>query len=149
MEVSPGLVWFLLGIAFFVTEMIVPGFILFFFGVGAWCTAAALTVVYLSLEMQVIICMVTSLLSLFLLRKWFRNILIGGSDGSNDSVNIVATSSTGVVTEAIIPPGCGRIKYGGSFWKAEACEPIPENTVVEIIKRKGLIVQVRQLETEE
>ena len=149
MEVSFGLIWFLLGIAFFVTEMLVPGFILFFFGLGAWCTSAVLLVFPLSLEGQVIICMVTSLLSLFLLRKWFRSILIGGSGDDSGSAKVASEQATGMVTEAIIPPGCGRIKYGGSFWKAESDQPIPVNTVVQIVTRKDLVIQVRPLQPEE
>ena len=48
--------------------------------------------------------------------------------------------------KAIIPPDHGQIKYSGSFWRAIADEPIAENTVVEIMEDKGLIVQVRPLD---
>ena len=33
------LLWFLLGLAFLLSEFVVPGFVIAFFGVGAWVTA--------------------------------------------------------------------------------------------------------------
>jgi membrane protein implicated in regulation of membrane protease activity len=58
------------------------------------------------------------------------------------------TLSTGVVTKEIIPPGQGEIKYSGSFWQAVAVEPIPEETIVQIVERKGLIIHVRPFDAD-
>lgn len=148
-SVSPVLIWFLLGILFFVTELILPGFILFFLGVGAWCTASVLALTELSLTVQLIIFLVSSLLTLISLRSWLRSVFLGDSSREDDSVNVDTAPSTGIVTEAIVPPGQGRVKYGGSFWQARADEPIPVDTVVQILERKNLIVQVRSLHSEE
>ncbi|MCI5220035.1 MAG: NfeD family protein [Candidatus Electrothrix sp. LOE2] len=148
-SVSPVLIWFLLGILFFVTELILPGFILFFLGVGAWCTASVLALTELSLTVQLIIFLISSLLTLISLRSWLRSVFLGDSSREDDSVNVDTAPSTGIVTEAIVPPGQGRVKYGGSFWQARADEPIPVDTVVQILERKNLIVQVRSLHSEE
>jgi membrane protein implicated in regulation of membrane protease activity len=148
-SVSPVLIWFLLGVVFFVTELILPGFILFFLGIGAWCTASVLAVTDVSLTVQMIIFLISSLITLILLRSWLRSIFIGDSNKEDDSVNVDSAPSTGIVTEAIVPPGQGRVKYGGSFWQARADEPIPVDTVVQILERKNLIVQVCPLHTEE
>ena len=145
MEISPVLVWFLLGIAFLFTELTLPSFILFFFGIGAWCTALILAVIDLPLTVQLIIFLFSSLISLILLRRWLRSVFLGNSSTENDSVNVASTPSTGVVIEAIIPPAHGRVKYGGSFWRAFADEAIAADTVVQIIDRKDLIIQVRSL----
>ena len=148
-SVSPVLIWFLLGIGFFITELILPGFIIFFLGIGAWCTAAVLAVTHVSLTIQMIIFLVTSLITLILLRSKFRAIFFGDSNQEDDSVNVDTAPATGVVIEAIMPPGLGRVKYGGSFWQATADKPISENTVVQIIERKNLIVHVCPLHTQE
>jgi membrane protein implicated in regulation of membrane protease activity len=148
-SVSPVLIWFLLGILFFVTELTLPGFILFFLGVGAWCTASVLALTELSLTVQLIIFLISSLLTLISLRSWLRSVFLGDSSREDDSVNVDTAPSTGIVTEAIVPPGQGRVKYGGSFWQARADEPIPVDTVVQILERKNLIVQVRSLHSEE
>ena len=148
-SVSPVLVWFLLGVVFFVTELILPSFILFFLGIGAWCTASVLALTDVSLTVQMIIFLISSLVTLILLRSWLRSVFLGDSNEEDDSVNVDSAPSTGIVTEAIVPPGRGRVKYGGSFWQATADELIPVDTVVQILERKNLIVQVRPLHTEE
>ena len=148
-SVSPILIWFLLGVVFFVTELIAPGFILFFLGVGAWCTASVLALTSVSLTVQMIIFLISSLVTLISLRSWLRSIFLGDSSEENDSANMDTAPSIGIVTEAIAPPGQGRVKYGGSFWKATADEPIPENTVVQILERKNLIVHVHPMHTED
>ncbi len=142
---SPVLIWFLLGIGFFVVELILPGFIIFFFGIGAWCVAAVLAVVSLSLNTQLTVFLFSSLISLFLLRSRLRSIFFGSSSEESDSVNVDSAPATGVVTEAISPPAKGRVKYGGSSWQAVADEPIPADTVVEVVERKDLIIKVRKL----
>ena len=140
--VSPILIWFLLGIAFFVIELIAPGFIIFFLGVGAWCTALVLAVTHVSLTMQMIIFLVMSLITLILLRSWLRSVFLGGSSEEGDSVNVDSAPATGVVTEAIVPPGYGRVKYGGSYWRAVADEPIAEGAFVQVVERNDLIIRV-------
>ncbi|MCI5212479.1 MAG: NfeD family protein [Candidatus Electrothrix sp. ATG2] len=143
--VSPILIWFLLGIAFFITELVLPGFILFFLGIGAWCTASALAITDVSLTMQMIIFLITSLITLVLLRSWLRAVFLGGSSEEDDSVNVDSAPATGVVTKAIMPPAYGRVNYGGSYWRAVADEPIAKDTVVQIVERNDLIIQVKPL----
>ncbi len=147
--VSPILIWFLLGIFFFFIELTVPGFILFFLGIGAWCVAAVRFVFDISLTTQLIVFLLSSLISLVLLRSWLRSVFLGGSSDEEDGAgDIDYAQATGVLTEAIMPPGQGRVKYGGSFWRAVADEPIAENTVVQIVAKNDLIVQVRPIVTE-
>ncbi|WP_446011750.1 NfeD family protein [Candidatus Electrothrix sp.] len=147
--VSPILVWFLLGIVFFVIELIVPAFILFFLGIGAWVTTAMLAVADIPLTVQMIVFLVSSLISLVILRRLLRAIFFGNSSEEDGSTIVHSSPSTGVVIEAIIPPSLGRVKYGGSFWKATAEVPIPVDAVVQIMERKNLVVQVCPLLTEE
>jgi membrane protein implicated in regulation of membrane protease activity len=146
MDVSPVLIWFLVGVLFFVIELILPGFILFFLGVGAWCAAAVLAVVHLHLTAQLLIFLITSLLTLVLLRSRLRSIFIGKASEEADSVNVNSTPATGVVTDAIVPPADGRVKYGGSFWRAVADEPIAEGTVVLVVDKKDLTIKVQPLD---
>ena len=142
-SVSPILIWFLLGVFFFVTELVLPSFILFFLGTGAWCTASVLALTDVSLTVQMVIFLISSLVTLISLRSWLRSVFLGDSNEEDDSVNVDSAPSTGIVTEAIVPPGQGRVKYGGSFWQAIA------DTVVQILERKNIIVKVCPLRAEE
>jgi len=143
--ISPILAWFLVGIAFFVFELALPGFIIFFFGIGAWCTALAVYLTGLPLSGQLLVFIITSLITLFLLRKYIQTIFIGTSQPDDPSVKAQPVADTGVVTDAIIPPAKGRVKFGGSYWKAEADMPIEAGTAVKIIEQKNLEVRVRPL----
>ncbi len=145
MGISSVLLWFLAGIACFLVEMALPGFILFFFGIGAWCVALVLAVTELSLTSQLLIFLLSSLLTLFLLRTKLRTVFLGGAFEQDDSVVIDPVEGTGVVTDDIIPPAVGRVKYGGSFWNAVADKTINAGTPVDIIGKNDLTVTVRPL----
>ncbi len=142
-HISPVLAWFLVGILFYVVELALPGFVVFFFGVGAWCTALAVYLADISTSAQLGVFLVTSLVTLFLLRKYLQTVFIGSAQQDDASVRAEPVADTGVVTEDIMPPGKGRVKYGGSFWKASAEEPIAAGTTVKIITQNNLEVQVR------
>ncbi len=147
MVISPILAWFLAGIGCYVLELMLPGFVIFFFGIGAWCVALTLAILDVSLSAQLIIFICCSLVSLVLLRSWFRSVFLGDSSEQDDSVNVTAEPATGVVIEAIIPPGSGRVQYGGSYWNAIADEKLIENTVVLIVEKRDLTIKVRALTT--
>ena len=143
MIVSPVLIWFLVGIGFFLMELAIPGFIIFFLGAGAWCVALVLAVADISLTTQLIIFIACSLITLVVLRTRLRSVFSGVTLEQDDSVNMEDHSGSGVVIDAIEPPALGRIQYGGSYWKARANEPIVKDTVVTIVEKKNLIVTVR------
>ena len=142
-EISPVLAWFLIGIFFYVVELAMPGFIVFFFGIGAWCTALAVYLTDISTAGQLGIFLVTSLVTLFALRKYIQTVFTGNAQQDDASIKAEPVAETGVVTEDIIPPAKGRVKYGGSFWKAVADEPIQSGTPVQIIRQDNLEVKVR------
>ena len=145
MVISPVLAWFLVGIGCFVIEMAVPGFVIFFLGIGAWFVALLLAMVDVSLTTQLIVFLVCSLITLVLLRTRLQTVFHGDASEQDDSVNIDSAPATGVVIETITPPGSGRVKYGGSYWKAVADEPIEVDAVVVIEKKKDLLIKVRAL----
>ncbi|HEB51594.1 MAG TPA: NfeD family protein [Desulfobulbus sp.] len=147
MVISPILAWFLAGILFFVTELALPGFIVFFFGIGAWCVALVLWFVDCSLSAQLGLFIVSSLVFLLLLRSWLRTIFSGRSLQEDDSATVQPASVSGIVTRDIVPPAEGQVKYGGSFWRAAAEEKIVSGTVVRIVEQKGLLVRVVPLES--
>ena len=144
-HISPVLAWFLIGIFFYVIELALPGFVVFFFGIGAWCTALTVYLADISTSVQLGVFLVTSLATLFLLRKYLQTIFIGSAQNDEASLKAGPVSDTGVVTEDIIPPGTGKVKYGGSFWRAVAEEPITVGTNVKIISQENLEVKVQPL----
>ena len=59
----------LLGLVFFLLELVIPGFFIFFFGLGAWVTALVCLIGDPGTNLQIIIFAVISVLSLVALRR--------------------------------------------------------------------------------
>ncbi len=143
---SPVLLWFIAGIFFLGFELFLPGLILFFFGIGAWCAALSVWIWPLTLSTQILIFLGASLVSLFLLRGMMKKVFQGRISGEATPDPVLSAGMTGVVAEDILPPAEGKIKYRGSFWRAVADRPIPKGTVVRIIKKEHLILTVSPME---
>jgi membrane protein implicated in regulation of membrane protease activity len=147
------LVWFLLGIIFFIVEMITPGFVLMFFGIGAWITAIVSWIgLTYSLPVQIIIFLVTSLLTLFLLRKKFSGYFHGrvsGKQPPEDSLSSVRGQKAIAATD-LLPdePGC-KVEFNGTLWNAEVDEFIAKGTRVEIVERNNLVLKVKAVKHSE
>jgi len=144
---SPPLVWFLIGVAFIVVELMVPGFIVIFFAAGCWLTAVAALVIPLDLTAQVTIFIVSSLILLFTLRKYSLKTFRGTTRTDiDDDYAASKIGKTAVVTRAIAPPTPGEIKCMGSFWRAVADEAIDEGKSVTIVSQEsedGLTFKVK------
>lgn len=142
---SPEIVWLIIGIVFLALEMILPGFVIFFFGIGAWLTALVVFVSPVSLNMQLLIFLVTSLTSLFALRQIIRNTFLGKKQDENE-IDSMFHSEGGniVVVQTIDPPAEGKVSYSGSNWRAVADEVIEEGTVVTIESQDGLVMKVKR-----
>ena len=70
--------WFVIGLGFMVAELVMPGFFLLFFGIGAWLTAVLSYLGAISaLNTQLLVSLTTSIVSLLLLRRWLRTTFQG------------------------------------------------------------------------
>ncbi len=120
------MLWFLIGFAFIVVELLMlPAFILIFFGLGAWVTAVVVYFADLSLAGAIVVFLISSLTLLLLLRKWSMRIFKGKVDeGAQDGLNEPLAGKTVLVTKAIGINSGGEIKFRGSFWPAVADQPI-------------------------
>lgn len=145
-SLSVEVIWFLVGIAFFVCEMVVPFFVICFFGVGAWVTALVLLFLPMSLNMQLVVFLASSLLNLFLLRKYITRIFIGERKADEVDSALAFEGEEVVVIETIDPPAQGKVKYSGTNWKARADEKIEKGEVVTILSQDGLQMKVQKIQ---
>lgn len=141
---SPILVWFLVGIVFLALELVLPGLIVFFFGIGAWCTALAVYLIPMPLTQatQLLIFLAASLVALLLLRSTLKKVFLGSTVEVDAMNGHPIAEATGEIIEDIIPPATGTIKYGGSFWQATADVPLAKGTIVRIVEKTNLTVKV-------
>lgn len=141
------LVWFIIGILFLFAELIMPGFIIFFFGIGALITAL-LTLMFgiESVAIQIIIFLAASMLSLVFLRKFFSKLFKGKVENKGGLSDEFIGRKVIVIKE--IKPNSlkGKVELNGALWEADSEFYIKKDAVVEIIARKDLTVIVKPVE---
>ena len=146
--IDPALYWLVIGVMLFFLEMAVPGFILFFFGVGALVTALAAWLTPISIAWQLALFIASSLILVLGLRKLIQNTFFSPAkrDGAVDvDVMHAVAGDKGVVSMSIVPPAEGRIKYSGTSWRASADEPIEAGEIVAIVWQKDLVIHVEKV----
>lgn len=139
---TAGLIWLITGVACFLLEMALPGgFVIFFFGVGAWVAAIACWFTPIGMNGQLLIFLVSSLLSLFALRGFIKKTFLGDVTDEDKEVSVTAGDQAEVVVD-IIPPAAGKISYSGTQWNAIANETIAKGSIVTIVSQDGISMKV-------
>ena len=141
----PEIIWFLVGLLLLIMEFALPGLIIAFFGVGAWIVALVCLITDIPINTQLIIFIVSSVLSLLCLRKWLKGVFIGHSVSKQDLKEDLEEfiGQKAVVKEKITPKAGGKVEFHGTNWLAEADEEIAVGAVVEIIGKENITLKVK------
>lgn len=135
-------IWALIGVGCIGLEMLIPGFVIFFFGLGALATALCTLIPFVgaAVWLQIMLFVLFSIVSLVLMRKKFAKIFEGtvfnGASGTSpeDGVGEVVD-----VVDAIEPPAEGRIRFRGTTWKARTTgESIAAGSHARIVARDNV-----------
>ena len=143
--VRPEIVWFLVGLVLLIMEFILPGLVVFFFGVGAWIVAIICLFTEIGINTQLIIFIVCSVLSLLVLRRWIKGIFLGHTDSRQD-LNKNMDEFVGhraIVKQKILPKLGGKVEFHGTNWEAQSEQEIAEGAVVEIVGKDNLTLKVK------
>lgn len=137
-------VWAAAGLILIGAEFLIPGFVIFFFGVGALITAVLTGVIpglAGQLALQALIWLGSTGLFAGLLRKLLQKVFYGTRIEGGVGKNTIGRPAT--VTEQITPDRPGRIKFQGTTWKAISyTETFNPGDTVEIIEQKNLTFTV-------
>jgi len=131
----PEVVWFIIGLALFLLELVLPGFVIFFFGVGAWLTALLCLIADPGLNLQAIVFAVTSILSLVALRKIIQKKFFYSKDELSKEVEDEFSGREAIAITDFGPGKNGKVEFKGTQWKAESVSSVREGDRV-IIKEK-------------
>jgi len=146
---KPEVLWFIAGLLMLVAELATPGFIIIFFGFGAWGVAIICLAVDISLDAQLSVFLFLSILLLFLLRKKLSSVFTGTrqdvSDGGTDDI----IGEKAVVSTDIFPVSGGKVAFRGADWAADSDFEIKQGEVVIITGRKSIRLIVQPLKKEE
>lgn len=141
------LLWFLVGLVLLLSELMLPGFVIIFFGIGAWITAALAAFGLLpGFNAQLLVFLVSSILALVLFRKRGKKYFEGRVTGEvkpGDTFDEIRGQRAVTIT-ALTPnrPG-GQVEFHGTPWSAESDVPIGPGQTVEIIEQKSLVLRVK------
>lgn len=144
---SPALVWFIIGFIFIVLEFVFPSLIKVFFGLGAWVVALLTLFMPMSVNVQLFVFLLSSLVLLVLLRRWFKQFFSWQSESSEQNFASLEEylGKRAVVTQPISPERRGRVEFRGTEWNAEAFEELAAGAAVEIIDKKNITLVVKSI----
>ena len=141
----PEVIWCLIGLVFLFAEFFIPGLVIVFFAVGAFCAAAAeLMYGELSVNIQLAIFLVTSVASLALLRRVASHIFLGHKEGEADLMRNIDSfvGDEALAIEAFNPGERGRVEFHGSTWSAVSKLPVEKGQVLSITGQENLVLYV-------
>ena len=139
--------WLYIGVACMLLEILMPGFVIFFFGLAA-ATVGLIKFAFFesfTLTAQFAAFSILSILYIAVLRRWLKNIFLG------DTVETVGTLAgefigrTGKVTVAIKPPASGRVEIGDAEWQAVADSEIGEGALVKVVSQQNITMKVEEV----
>ncbi len=144
---KPQLIWFIVGLCFLLLEFAIPGLITVFFGIGAWIVATLCLFMDISLNTQLFIFVVSSVLLLVSLRKWFKELFAGRDAPSQFEAESLDAflGKKAIVTKEITPNRKEKFEFRGTYWDAEASETIPNGAPVEILNKDNITLTVKSL----
>jgi membrane protein implicated in regulation of membrane protease activity len=142
---NPAVLWFIAGFVFFLLEFAIPGFILFFFGVGAWIVALLALFMDIPINVQLLLFLGASLITIVLFRKSLNRIMQrkkGAVELEDEFLGQTARSET-----AIAPGRRGKVYFKGTSWEATSDDVIGPDENVTIIGNDSIILLVKSTKT--
>ena len=143
---NPTFLWLIAAVILLVLEFVIPGVLIIFFSFGALIVMLLTWVLpSLTLDLQLIIFLIVSVLSLILLRRQLKKVFHGRKTGSaNYDENDAIIGKTVTVTVDITPKSAGRVSLNGTEWTAESAAECKAGERVIITGRESLVLTVKK-----
>lgn len=141
--IRPELFWFLIGLGLFLLELVIPGFFIFFFGLGAWVTALVCLIGEPGINLQIIIFAVTSVLSLMGLRRIIQKKFFYSRIDMSGEVEDEFTAKEALAVSDFGGQLTGKVEFKGTTWTSESTSEIKAGQRVIILRKDNfkLIVE--------
>jgi len=149
MEQSAWILWSLLGVILIIAEIFTLGFVLFWFGIGAFAAALAGFLGFGMVVQFIVFAAVSTVLTVMsrtILANYFsqtdENTFKTGIDSLPGQIGTVTSASKGALQE-------GAVKVYGSIWTAFPIDSetnLIEGEKVEVVSVKGSSIYVRRAE---
>ena len=140
---DPAVIWFLIGLGLLLLELVLPGLVILFFGVGAWVTALFCAITDINLNWQILIFLVASLMGLVLLRKYLKKRFFSRTDKEiDDQLEEFIGHKAKAVDD--FKDGAGKVEFKGTRWTARCSEPVSKGDWVLIRSKDSLTFNVEK-----
>jgi membrane protein implicated in regulation of membrane protease activity len=134
----PEVIWFIIGLVLLLLELVMPGFVIFFFGVGAWITALLCLFTDPGINVQVVVFAVSSVLTLIIFRRMIKNKFIYNKDDRSEAVEDEFTGKEAIAIADFRPDKTGKVEFKGTSWNAESESEIKAGQIVVIIEKENI-----------
>ena len=141
----PELYWFLIGLVMFLLELVIPGFFIFFFGLGAWVTALICLIGEPGTNLQIIIFAITSVLSLIALRRIIQKKFLYSKGTQSEDVEDEFTGKEALAKTDFGGNLNGKVEFKGTTWTAGSRFEIKEGQRVVILEKESFKLIVKPI----
>lgn len=135
---TPQVIWFIIGVILLVLELALPGLIVMFFGIGAWITALAIILFHPGINTQLLIFVVSSVLSLLIFRRYLQKTFFSENRDNTNSLEEEFIGKTAIAEIDLISGIRGKVSFKGTTWPAICDTDVSAGEQV-IIKEKDSI----------
>ena len=146
------MIWAISGVLLIFIEFFIPGLVIIFFGIGALFTALLNFIIgeSFTLPVQLFVFTVVSVLSLLLLRRYFKKVFQGTLENEDSNANFNIEIGKVVPVIEFIQPGevGGKVRYQGTIWNAQSDIPVAPGESVKIVSGKNLTLFVEKVNKE-
>ena len=138
---NPAVIWIICGVLGLLLELLVPGLIIIFFGVGALVTSAFCWIFNIPIELQLLIFLISSMVLLGIFRKVIKKSF---KKENIDSDNL-EEEFVGKIAHSVVDfeNNTGKIDFKGTTWNAYSEDSIKAGDSVEIVKRDSITLIVK------
>jgi len=149
---SVEMIWLLLGIVLVFSELMLPGLVIIFFGIGALATSLLTwQQVTTDIHSQLLAFIGVSVLTLGLLRRYFRH-LFGAEAVPKEETSTNFTLELGKIVPVVewIDPDelGGKVRYHGTMWAARSEDKLAPGESARIVGCDNLTLIVEKVKEE-
>ena len=139
---SPVWLWMYVGAFLMLAELVLPGFVMFFFGLAA-VTVSLFKWLFPSLPTwaQLAAFSVFSIVYILVLRRYLKKVFKGDTE-QTASIQNEFVGRIGRVVEIVRPDVPGRIMLGDAEWAATSATRLDVGTEVKVVSQNNLTLRV-------
>ena len=142
LSTRPEVFWIVIGLIFLALEFAITGFFIFFFGIGACVTGIVCLIGAPGVNLQIIIFLTVSVLSLLAFRKMIKKAFFFAEDEESQNIENEFTGKNAVAITDFDSSFTGKVEFKGTSWTAKANAPVKIGQIVKIIDKEGITLKV-------